>query len=321
MSGLEVRGLSVRYPIGGLLTGRRVLQAVTDVSFDLIPGQTLGLVGESGCGKSSVARALVRLAPVSEGSVIWQGRDLAGLNEAQFRKVRPDIQMVFQDPFAALNPRMNMSQLIAEPLVTQNVPRAQIDKRVAAIVDKIGLRPEMMTRYPHEFSGGQAQRIGIARAVICNPRVLICDEAVSALDVSVQALILDLLTALQEDLSLAMLFIGHDLSVVRLICDRVMVLYLGRVMEEGPVDTLFDHACHPYTQLLIGSALSTDPEVERGRVRPAIRGDLPSPMDPPSGCVFRTRCPLATGICAAEVPVLREIGGTRAACHHAEEAL
>ena len=312
----------VSYPLGGLLSGRRSLHAVRDVSFRLVPGETLGVVGESGCGKSSLARALVRLAPVSSGTVRWKGVDLTALDEPAFRKVRPDIQMVFQDPFASLNPRMRMLDLIAEPLVTHfpRLSRAEVRERVSAIVTRVGLRKDMLDRYPHEFSGGQAQRIGISRAIISHPGVLICDEAVSALDTSVRALILALLAQLQADMNLAVLFISHDLSVVRHISDSVIVLYLGVVVEEGARDALFAEPLHPYTQMLIGSVLSADPAVERHRTRPKLGGDLPSPMHPPSGCVFRTRCPLATEICAAEVPPLRAFGADHdVACHHAGE--
>lgn len=320
---LDVSGLGVRYPVGGVFRARTQLQAVRDVSFTLAPGKTLGVVGESGCGKSSLARALLRLAPVSEGSITWGGRDLTTLDEDVFRKVRPDIQMVFQDPFASLNPRMSMADLIAEPLLTHHpeMTRAARRERVAEVVEQIGLRPDMMDRFPHEFSGGQAQRIGIARAIVSRPKVLICDEAVSALDVSVQALILKLLKRIQAELDLAILFIGHDLSVIRHVSDRVVVLYLGRVMEDGARAALFSKPLHPYTQLLIGSALSTDPGLERGRDRPVAGDDLPSPMNPPSGCVFHTRCPLATDICRDKVPERRAFGADHhVACHHAESA-
>jgi len=320
--GLEVRALSVRYPVGGgVFAQRRDVAAVTDVSLQVVPGETVGIVGESGCGKSSLARALVRLAPVSAGRVCWDGQDLTDLDEDAFRKMRPDIQMVFQDPFASLNPRMRMADLIAEPLKTHhpNMPGSERRKRIAQAVDQVGLSMEMAGRFPHEFSGGQAQRIGIARAIVLRPKLLICDEAVSALDVSVQALILALLKRLQSELGLAILFISHDLAVVRHMCDRVVVLYLGRVMEEGPAGALLADPLHPYTRALRASVLSRDPGVSRGRRPPAIGDDLPSPLAPPPGCLFQTRCPHAAPLCATDVPVQREIvPGRSVACHYAE---
>lgn len=320
--GFDVRGLSVRYPVaGGLFAPAREVAAVTDVSLRIAPGETVGIVGESGCGKSSLARALVRLAPVSAGSLRWNGREMTDLDDDAFRKVRPDIQMVFQDPFASLNPRMRMADLIAEPLETHRpgMSRAERLDRVSEAVDQVGLSMEMARRFPHEFSGGQAQRIGIARAIVLRPRLLICDEAVSALDVSVQALILTLLKRLQRELNLAILFISHDLAVVRHMCDRVMVLYLGRVMEEGAAHALLSDPLHPYTMALRASVLSRDPAVSRGRRPPAIGDDLPSPLAPPPGCLFHTRCPHATARCTVDVPELRELApGRNVACHYAE---
>lgn len=319
-AGLRVEGLSVRYPLAGSLASpRRELVAVTDVSFTLRPGETLGIVGESGCGKSSLARALVRLAPVSSGQVSWDGADLTGLSNAQLRTIRPQIQMVFQDPFAALNPRIRMFDLLAEPLITHRprMPRSELRRRVLEAVDQVGLHPDMINRFPHEFSGGQAQRIGIGRAIISRPRLLICDEAVSALDVSVQALIIELLSRLQAELGLAILFISHDLAVVRQISQRVIVLYLGRVAEHAPREALFSAPRHPYTAALIGSALSSNPAVERGRPAPPIGTDLPSPISPPSGCPFHPRCPAATEICATRLPPMSQHSdGHTAACHH-----
>lgn len=317
--GLVVEGLSVRYKLPGSLTGgRRQLAAVSDVSFDVRPGETLGIVGESGCGKSSLARALVRLAPVSSGRVLWGGDNLTDLNEQAFRRVRPQIQMVFQDPFAALNPRMRMSDILSEPLITHfpQMTATERRQRVLETVEQVGLSADMITRFPHEFSGGQAQRIGIGRAIISRPKLLICDEAVSALDVSVQALILKLLHQLQDDLGLAILFISHDLAVVRQMAHRVLVLYLGRMMEYAPRDPFFAHPRHPYSKALVASALSSDPDTERARHLPYIGGDLPSPLAPPSGCPFRTRCPKAASKCAAQMPLPADAGAThRVACH------
>lgn len=317
--GLAVEHLNVRYKLPGSFAGaRRHLAAVSDVSFDVRPGETLGIVGESGCGKSSLARALVRLAPVSSGRVLWRGDDITSLGEQDFRRVRPQIQMVFQDPFAALNPRMRMFDILTEPLITHfpQMKAAERRQRVLETVEQVGLSAEMITRFPHEFSGGQAQRIGIGRAIISRPKLLICDEAVSALDVSVQALILKLLRQLQDDLGLAILFISHDLAVVRQMAHRVLVLYLGRMMEYGPRDPFFAQPRHPYSQALVASALSSNPESERRRCMPDIGGDLPSPLSPPSGCPFRTRCPKAAPRCAEQIPLPTDMGHLhQVACH------
>jgi oligopeptide transport system ATP-binding protein len=276
-------------------------------------------VGESGCGKSSIARALVRLAPVSGGRIFWGGRDLGALDDAAFRRLRPEMQMVFQDPFAALNPRMRVADILAEPLLTHapRMPAAERRARVLETMARVGLSAEMATRFPHQFSGGQAQRIGIGRAIISHPRLLICDEAVSALDVSVQALILALLKRLQAELGLAIVFISHDLAVVRQVSDRIVVLYLGRVMETAGRDAFFAGPRHPYAQALVASALS--PQAGRpASAAPPVEGDIPSPLDPPPGCPFHTRCPRAEARCRAELPALRSLGpGHAAACHFA----
>ncbi|SLN40406.1 Oligopeptide transport ATP-binding protein OppF [Roseivivax jejudonensis] len=285
-------------------TAPRKLRAVSGVSFDLAAGKTLGVVGESGCGKSTLARALIRMVPAS-GQVLWQGdTDLLSLSPAAMQRYRSEIQMIFQDPLASLNPRMTLGEIIAEPLRThrRDLSRADIRDRVRRMMDRVGLLPQMINRYPHEFSGGQCQRIGIARALIVEPRLLICDEPVSALDVSIQAQVIELLQELQRDLNLAILFIAHDLSVVRHISDEVMVLYLGRVMEAAPAERLYAAPRHPYTQALLSAVPVPDPAVERDKRIIPLTGDLPSPMAPPSGCVFRTRCPRAEAACAAEVP-------------------
>jgi oligopeptide transport system ATP-binding protein len=319
--GLRVEGLSVHYRLGGggMFAQGRVLRAVQDVSFEVRPGETLGVVGESGCGKSSIARALVRLAPVSGGRIFWGGRDLGALDDAAFRRLRPEMQMVFQDPFAALNPRMRVADILAEPLLTHapRMPAAERRARVLETMARVGLSAEMATRFPHQFSGGQAQRIGIGRAIISHPRLLICDEAVSALDVSVQALILALLKRLQAELGLAIVFISHDLAVVRQVSDRIVVLYLGRVMETAGRDAFFAGPRHPYAQALVASALS--PQAGRpASAAPPVEGDIPSPLDPPPGCPFHTRCPRAEARCRAELPALRSLGpGHAAACHFA----
>ncbi|ODT60019.1 MULTISPECIES: oligopeptide/dipeptide ABC transporter ATP-binding protein [Paracoccus] len=292
------------------------LRAVNGVDFALAPGETLGVVGESGCGKSTLARALIGLVPAT-GQAEWiDGKDLLALTPRQMMAYRQDIQMVFQDPLASLNPRMTVGQIIAEPLTTHrpDLPRAQVRDRVKAMMDKVGLLPNQINRYPHEFSGGQCQRIGIARALIVEPKLIICDEPVSALDVSIQAQVINLLIRLQKDLGLALIFIAHDLSVVKHISDRVMVLYLGKVMETGPVQALYSNPQHPYTQALLSAVPVPDPTIETAKTIVPLAGDLPSPMNPPSGCVFRTRCPRARAECAASVPVLT-VGDHQVACH------
>ncbi|MFO1174939.1 MAG: oligopeptide/dipeptide ABC transporter ATP-binding protein [Paracoccaceae bacterium] len=317
---LTVRDLRVTFKLrreGDLpWTAPRLLRAVGGVDFTLNPGETLGIVGESGCGKSTLARALIQMVPAT-GQAIWQdGTDLLSLAPRAMLKYRADIQMVFQDPLASLNPRMTVGQIIAEPLRTHRpgLSRDEVKRRVQAMLEKVGLLPNQINRYPHEFSGGQCQRIGIARALIVEPKLLVCDEPVSALDVSIQAQVINLLMELQRDLGLAMIFIAHDLSVVKHISDRVMVLYLGKVMELASSHDLYAAPQHPYTQALLSSVPIPDPVAERAKVTIPLEGDLPSPLAPPSGCVFRTRCPRAQARCAAEVPVLT--GANHAtACH------
>lgn len=319
---LEARDLRVTFSLrreGDMpWTKPRQLHALNGVSFALRPGETLGIVGESGCGKSTLARALIQMVPAT-GQVMWQGgTDLLSLSPQQMLKYRADIQMVFQDPLASLNPRMTIGQIIAEPLKTHYpaLPAAEVKARVQLMMDRVGLLPNQINRYPHEFSGGQCQRIGIARALIVEPKLLICDEPVSALDVSIQAQVINLLAELQRELGLAMIFIAHDLSVVKHISDRVMVLYLGRVMEVASSTDLFQSAQHPYTQALLSAVPIPDPIKQRGKRVIELAGDLPSPMAPPSGCVFRTRCARATDVCAHQLPAL--LGADhQVACHHA----
>ena len=289
------------------------LRAVNGVDFALNAGETLGIVGESGSGKSTLARALIQMVPAT-GRVMWRGKtDLLALSAKDMLAYRADIQMVFQDPLASLNPRMTVGQIVAEPLRTHHpgLSAKEVTARVQLMMDRVGLLPNQINRYPHEFSGGQCQRIGIARALIVEPKLLICDEPVSALDVSIQAQVINLLARLQRELGLAMIFIAHDLSVVKHIADRVMVMYLGKVMEDAPKRDLFAHPQHPYTQALLSAVPIPDPVAERAKVMIPLDGDLPSPMSPPSGCVFRTRCFKAEARCAAEVPEL--VGGV--ACH------
>ncbi|MBC7739564.1 MAG: ATP-binding cassette domain-containing protein [Candidatus Saccharibacteria bacterium] len=294
-------------------TKPRLLQAVAGVDFTLEQGQTLGIVGESGSGKSTLARALIQMVPAT-GRVMWQGKtDLLSLSAQGMMAYRRDIQMVFQDPLASLNPRMTVGQIIAEPLKTHfpGLTTAETKARVQLMMDRVGLLPNQINRYPHEFSGGQCQRIGIARALIVEPKLLICDEPVSALDVSIQAQVINLLARLQRELGVTMIFIAHDLSVVKHVSDQVMVMYLGRVMEARPKRALFTDPQHPYTQALLSAVPIPDPAAERAKVMIPLDGELPSPMNPPSGCVFRTRCFRAQQRCVTEVPLLT--GGV--ACH------
>lgn len=297
-------------------TKPRALRAVGGVSFELMQGETLGIVGESGCGKSTLARALIQMVPAT-GRAIWNGKtDLLSLSRHEMLKYRADIQMVFQDPLASLNPRMTVGQIIAEPLTTHhpNLKATQVKDKVKAIMDRVGLLPNQINRYPHEFSGGQCQRIGIARALIVEPKLLICDEPVSALDVSIQAQVINLLVELQRDLGLAMIFIAHDLSVVKHISDRVMVLYLGRTMEVATSHDLYADPQHPYTQALLSAVPIPYPVAERAKVMIPLDGDLPSPLAPPSGCVFRTRCQRAQSRCSEKVPELSRQNHA-VACH------
>ena len=324
---LSVRDLSVTFSVrpGGILpwVRGRSLRAVRDVCFDLAAGETLGIVGESGSGKSTLARALIGTVPASGGQALWLGEDLLAMAPRERHRHRRDIQMVFQDPLAALDPRMTAGEIVAEPLVTHEprLARDEVRARVAAMMERVGLLPEHSNRYPHEFSGGQCQRIGIARALIVGPRLVICDEPVSALDVSVQAQIINLLADLKRDLDLALIFIAHDLSVVKHISDRIMVFYLGRAMEHAAARDLVRAPRHPYTRALVSAAPIPDPEVERRRRSTGLKGELPSPLAPPSGCVFRTRCPVARASCANERPAMRDHGNAHfAACPFGDDA-
>jgi oligopeptide transport system ATP-binding protein len=324
---LSVRDLQVHFEVrvGGLFAGRYLpLKAVDGVSFELKAGETLGIVGESGCGKSTLGRAILRLIEPTGGRCVWLGEELSSLDARAMRNKRQDMQIIFQDPLASLNPRMTVGEIIAEPLRTfaPGIGRDGMKARVKELMAKVGLLPQMINRYPHEFSGGQCQRIGIARAMVLDPKLIVCDEPVSALDVSIRAQIVNLLMRLQQEFGLSLLFISHDLSVVRHISHRIMVLYLGRVMEIADREAIYLRARHPYTQALISAVPIPDPDKERGKQRLVLQGELPSPLAPPSGCVFRTRCPKATELCAREVPPLEEDGTGdlhRVACHHWRE--
>jgi oligopeptide transport system ATP-binding protein len=319
---LEVTGLTKHFPVGGhLLGGAGLVYAVDGVSFTVAPGELLGLVGESGSGKSTVANCIMRLLDPTEGVIKLKGRDITHLSRRRLRPLRRAMHMVFQDPYSSLNPRMSSGEIVAEPVRLHRLARGrELDRRVDEIFDRVGLRAELRDRYPHELSGGQRQRVGLARALVLNPSLLIADEPVSALDVSVQAAILNLISALQEDMGFSCLFITHDLSTVEFLCDRVAVMYLGKIVELAPRSELFAHPKHPYTQALLSAAVVPDPEVQRARTRIVLEGDIPSPIDPPSGCRFRTRCPLereSAPRSTEEEPLLRDVtaGGHFVACH------
>jgi oligopeptide/dipeptide ABC transporter ATP-binding protein len=317
---LEVEGLVKHFPVGSRFGDGAVVHAVEDVSFSLAQGEMLGLVGESGSGKSTVANCVVRLLEPTAGTIRLQGVDITHLSRRSLRPYRRRMHIVFQDPYSSLNPRLTSGQIVAEPLRLHRLARRKdADQRVAALFDRVGLRPELRFRYPHELSGGQRQRVGLARALSVDPTVLVADEPVSALDVSVQASILNLLRDLQREMGFSCLLITHDLSTVEFLCDRVAVMYLGRIVELATVQDLFASPQHPYTQALLSAAVVPDPELQRRRTRIVLSGELPSPIAPPSGCAFRTRCPLADRSApdsVERVPELRDIGrGHRVACH------
>jgi oligopeptide transport system ATP-binding protein len=327
---LSVRNLVKHFPVrGGGLLRRKIgdVHAVCDVSFDIYPGETLGLVGESGCGKTTTSRTVLNLQPATSGQVLFDGTDITTLGMREMRRLRREMQIVFQDPYASLDPRMPINEIVAEPLRIHGIYGSGGRAKVRDLLLTVGLNPEHGNRYPHEFSGGQRQRIGIARALALEPRLLVLDEPVSALDVSIQAGVVNLLEELQERLGLAYLFVAHDLSVVRYISDRIAVMYLGRIVEIAGKDELFSAPAHPYTQALISAIPIPDPRKERARQRVIVTGDVPSPVDPPSGCRFRTRCPkFANQLsaheqqrCIDEIPLLIDRGqGHPAACHYAE---
>lgn len=315
---VETRGLKMYFPVGRTITGkpRRLLKAVDDVSFAIGKGQTFGLVGESGCGKTTIGRCLVRLYQPTEGQILFDGQDIARLSEKELAPYRRRMQMIFQDPYASLNPRMTVASIIAEPLLHTDMSRADRDARVRELVDLVGLKPDHMQRYPHEFSGGQRQRVGIARALASSPEFIVCDEPISALDVSIQAQVINTLEELQDRFGLSYLFVSHDLSMVRHISHEVGVMYLGCLVERAPVQELYAHMLHPYTKALMSAVPIPDPDLAAASERIHLTGDVPTPIDPPSGCRFRARCPYATARCAEERPELREVSpGHYVACH------
>jgi oligopeptide transport system ATP-binding protein len=316
---LKVVDLKMHFPIYRGVFQRQVgaVHAVDGVSFDVKRGETLGLVGESGCGKSTTGRTILQLYKPTAGEVIFEGTDLVSLKREEMRWMRRQMQMIFQDPYASLNPRMTVAEIVAEPLSVHNVATGkEIQERVAHLLELVGLNPSFAGRYPHEFSGGQRQRIGVARALALQPSFIICDEPISALDVSIQAQVVNLLEDLQEQFNLTYLFIAHDLSMVRHISKRVAVMYLGVIMELANRDDLYLEPLHPYTQALLSAVPIPDPLADVNRTRVILEGDVPSPVNPPSGCRFRTRCPIAEKICAESRPEFREVkAGHFVACH------
>ena len=320
---LRVENLSKTFSIGGgMFKPKLKLRALQDISFSINRGETLGIVGESGCGKSTLGRCILQLLRADEGRVLWLGKNLLDLDAESMRKKRRDLQIIFQDPQASLNPRMTVGEIVADPLKTllPELNAAQRRERVMEMMEAVGLQPEMVNRYPHEFSGGQAQRIGIARALISEPKLIVCDEPVSALDVSIQAQILNLLSELKDQFGLTLIFISHNLSVVRHVSDRILVLYLGRMVELSSGDDLYDDPKHPYTKALLTAVPIADPKRARQRNIDALSGEIPSPINPPSGCTFRTRCRYAIGLCAETRPLLEEAGeGRLVACHRWQE--
>lgn len=315
---LETRDLRVCFDVRrGLFGTRGTVKAVDGVSLTVAPGETLGLVGESGCGKSTLGRAVLRLIEPSGGKIVFEGQDITTLSQRRLRPLRRRMQMIFQDPYASLNPRMRVKDIVGEALDIHGLvqSRSEREARIATLLERVGLRPDQGRRYPHEFSGGQRQRVGIARALAVEPRFIVCDEPISALDVSIQAQIVNLLRDLQDELGLAYLFVAHDLKVVEYVSTRVAVMYLGRVVELAPSASLYSSPKHPYTQALLSAVPTPDPEKKRFRL--VLQGDVPSPLDPPKGCAFHPRCPIAErGRCDVEAPLLRELApGHSVACH------
>lgn len=314
---LELKDLKVYFPTeGGLFKKKKFVKAVDGITLDVYPHETLGLVGESGCGKSTTGRAIVKIYEPTAGQVLFEGKDITKLHGSELKSFKQNVQMIFQDPYASLNPRMTVGEIVREPMDIHGIYKTTEEReaRVRELLELVGLKPDHIRRYPHEFSGGQRQRIGIARTLALNPKFIVCDEPISALDVSIQAQVINLLEQIQDEMGISYLFIAHDLSMVKHISDRIGVMYLGNLVELGGADEVYDTPLHPYTKALLSSVPIPDPKTARKRDRIVLEGELPSPIDPPSGCVFRTRCPQATERCALEKPILKDVGGRKVAC-------
>ena len=318
---VSVDHLKTYFQVGKGLGKKQIVKAVDDVSLDIYRGETFGLVGESGCGKSTLGRTLVKINEPTAGRILVNGEDIAGLSGAELKRFRKNVQLIFQDPYASLNPRMTVGEIIREPMVIHHIypTREEQDARVVELLRIVGLKPDHIRRYPHEFSGGQRQRISIARTLALDPEFIVCDEPISALDVSIQAQIINLLKRIQRELGISYLFIAHDLSMVKHISDRIGVMYLGHIVELGDSGELYRNPMHPYTRALLSAVPIPDPVTGKAKKRIMLAGEIPSPIDPPSGCPFRTRCPHAMERCAAERPELKEVNGRLVACHKVDE--
>lgn len=314
---LELKDLKVHFQVGGgFLQKKDTVKAVDGISLSIYPGETFGLVGESGCGKSTTGRAIVKINTPTEGEILFNGKDITKIKGKELNQFKQEVQMIFQDPYASLNPRMTVGEIIKEPMDIHKVYKTEVEKeaRVRELLELVGLKPDHIRRYPHEFSGGQRQRIGIARTLALNPKFIVCDEPISALDVSIQAQVINLLEKIQAEMGISYLFIAHDLSMVKHISDRIGVMYLGNLVEVGDSDDLYRNPLHPYTQALLSSVPIPDPKVAKSRERIVLQGELPSPINPPSGCVFRTRCPKAMEKCATCKPELKQVGDRLVSC-------
>lgn len=313
---LEIKDLKVYFGGTGFIKKSPLVKAVDGLNLTVYENETFGLVGESGCGKSTTGRAIVKINKITDGKILYNGVDITTIKGDDLKQFKRDVQMIFQDPYASLNPRMTVGEIIREPMDIHNIgTKEERETRVRELLEIVGLKPDHIRRYPHEFSGGQRQRIGIARTLALNPKFVVCDEPISALDVSIQAQVINLLEELQAEMGISYLFIAHDISMVKHISDRIGVMYLGNLVEVGDADSLYRQPMHPYTQALLSSVPIPDPKTARERQRIVLQGELPSPINPPSGCVFRTRCPKVMDRCATEKPQLKEVGDRIVACH------